>query len=437
VTLSRRRIAAATGLVALLAAAGVVVAVRASRSGGPPVEVRAAGRAGPDTGGDFEPQPGDRSEPAPAPPSSLSTTTTARPTTTTLRPTTTTAPTTTTTAVACAPAAPVYSLALLRRPDGNGWSGGANPALERTNDGGRTWTAACLPADAVTGAGGIYGIAFTADGRRGWATGGAGGHPVAFRTVDGGDHWLAGALPAGLTGSLGSVAFVDDRQGWTVGSQMGTGPANAAGGYVLATTDGGVTWTAQPSPAPVARLSRIVFADAGHGWAVGVSADGGPAVIATADGGAHWALQTLPAGVTTVHDAGFADALHGWVVGATPAAAGQDTPGAVLTTADGGATWTVQAAPHRELWSLAVVDGSTLFAGGAHSLWSSHDGGATWSEQAFALPALDSVSFTDARHGWVTHSMFSTVCRTDDGGQTWAASDVRPGSQGTAACLPG
>lgn len=429
----------AAGFAAALAVGGVVVVVaRSSAPGQAPVDVTASGRAEPGAADDAPPEPG----PARTVPTGDSTTTTtsslsssstsARPTTTTTKPRPTT---TTTVAAACAPARPVYSLAILRRPDGNGWAGGANPALQRTDDGGRTWTPACLPAVAVTGSGYINGIAFAADGRSGWATGGVDDHPVAFRTIDGGDHWLASTLPAGLTGALGGVAFADDRHGWTVGSRMGNGPANAAGGYVLATADGGLTWAAQTVPAGVARLNRIVVADATHGWAVGAAGDGGPALIGTADGGATWSLQTLPSGIGVVRDVGFVDARRGWAVGLQALPPGQDPAGVVLTTGDGGATWAQQATMSGELWSLAVVDAGTLLAGGAHALWSSHDGGARWASQAFALPALDGISFTDADHGWVTHSMFSTVCRTDDGGRTWAASDVRPGGSGSA-CLP-
>ena len=71
-------------------------------------------------------------------------------------------------------------------------------------------------------------------------------------------------------------------------------------------------------------------------------------------------------------------------------------------------------------------------AGGGYGLFSTHDGGGTWAKQAFTLPALDAVSFSDATHGWVSHSMFSVVCRTDDGGRTWVGSDVRGGYKGSA-----
>ncbi len=338
--------------------------------------------------------------------------------------------------MACAPAAPQFVFGLLRRSDGTSWAAGGNPALQRTTDGGRTWTPVCLQADAASSPGSLFGIVFAADGRHGWATGGKGQQPLVLRTVDGGDHWLASTVPADLTGTLGNVTFADATHGWTVGSRTGTGPANAAGGYVLATTDAGLTWTTQPVPPTVARLNRIVFADAHHGWAAGVASDGRPALIATSDGGATWANQTLPDGIRALRDVAFVDSQHGWAAGALAGEPNQTAPGVILATTDGGATWTRQATTARDLWTLAVIDRQTIYAGGGYGLWATRDGGATWDEQRMTLPALDYISFADAEHGWVSHSMFSVVCRTDDGGRTWTASDVRPGKTPATGCTP-
>jgi photosystem II stability/assembly factor-like uncharacterized protein len=435
------------GAVALVALGVVVAATRPSGSG-KSLEVQASGDAkASDRPAPGEPRtiddpragfgPSSTSSTAPAPSSSSSTSTTAGApgTVTTTRPrlTPTSAPTTTTTVPACAPAKPVYAFGLLRRPDGSGWAAGGNPALQRTTAG-EIWMPACLPTDAITGSGGLYGIAFAGDGRHGWTVGGSGGRPVALRTVDGGDHWLAGTLPAGIAGTLNDVEIPDGRHGWAVGLRSGNGPANAAGGVVLATTDGGTTWVTQAVPAEVGRLNRVSFADTTHGWAVGAMADGKPVLIATADGGATWTPQTLPDGIRELRDVAFVDPLQGWAVGALPIPLplepGQDDPGVVLTTSDGGATWARQATTAGSLWSLQAIDARTLYAGGGYGLFSSHDGGSTWDKQRFTLPALDAISFSDALHGWVTHSMFSTVCRTDDGGRTWTGSDVRAPGRG-------
>ena len=113
----------------------------------------------------------------------------------------------------------------------------------------------------MTGAGALYGVVFDAVQRHGWAVGGSGGHPVVFRTVDGGDHWLTGRVPDGIAGTLMDVEFPDDTHGWAVGPLTGNGPANASGGVVLATTDGGATWVTQAVPAGIGRLSRASFVE--------------------------------------------------------------------------------------------------------------------------------------------------------------------------------
>jgi len=444
----RRRLAVA-GVVALAGLGGVVVVTRPSGRGRSAVEVQASGAPAP--GAAAEPPggppavddplahfgPPSVSSTAPGPSSSSSSssssTTSSGPVTV---PTRLPAPTTTTTVMDCASASPVYVFGLDRRPDGSGWAAGGNPALQRSTDGGLTWTPACLPAGAVTGAGALYGVVFDAVQRYGWAVGGSGGHPVVFRTVDGGDHWLTGRVPDGIAGTLMDVEFPDDTHGWAVGPLTGNGPANASGGVVLATTDGGATWVTQAVPAGIGRLSRASFVDPAHGWAVGMATGGQPVLIATTDGGATWANQTLPAGIRELRDVGFLDGRTGWAVGALPvplpAEPGKDDPGVILTTVDRGTTWTQQATTVGSLWSLQVIDGQTLFAGGGYGLFSTHDGGGTWAKQAFTLPALDAVSFSDATHGWVSHSMFSVVCRTDDGGRTWVGSDVRGGYKGSA-----
>ena len=335
-------------------------------------------------------------------------------------------PATTTTRQSCAPTAPAYIFGLARQSDGNGWATGADPALLRSTDGGRTWAPACLPASAVQGSGSLQSIDFAADGRHGWVVGGSGGQALALRTVDGGDHWLVSRLPDGIPGTLMDVDFADADHGWAVGALTGSGPANAAGAVVLASPDGGTTWTVQSPPAGVGRLNRLSVVDAAHAWAVGVAADGKPALVATSDGGVTWTSQALPPGVQELRDVGFLNVERGWAVGELPKGpTDEQSPGVVLTTVDGGATWTQQATTTGDLWSLAVLDQTTVFAGGNRGLWSTRDGGVTWTKQPFALPALDAISFTDADHGWVTHSMFSTMCRTDDGGRTWLPSTVR------------
>jgi photosystem II stability/assembly factor-like uncharacterized protein len=428
----RRQRLVALGVAAVVAGGTVFAVTRGSDAGKAALEVQAADNLQPGEVSDplsaFEPS--STTVTAPGPSSSSSSTTLAK----VPKTTTTSGPTTTTTGPVpdCAPADPVYAFGLVRRPDGNGWSAGGNPALQRTLDGGATWTPACVPSAAVTGPGAFRGIEFAADGDHGWTVGGTQTEAVVLRTVDGGEHWLMATLPSGISGTLNDVAFADVRHGWAVGHLTGTGPANAAGGLVLASSDGGATWAAQTAlPADVGRLNRVTVVDGTHAWAVGVALNGAPLIVATSDGGATWVRQAPPDGVARdLRDIAFVDREHGWAAGSSTAAPPPNDisgTGVVLATSDGGATWAHQATTAGSLWSLDIVDRNTLFAGGGYSLFSTRDGGVTWDKQTFTLPALDAISFTDADHGWVTHSMFSVICRTDDGGRTWLPSGVKPG----------
>jgi photosystem II stability/assembly factor-like uncharacterized protein len=67
------------------------------------------------------------------------------------------------------------------------------------------------------------------------------------------------------------VAFTDATHGWVVGSSDGT---------ILATADGGATWSTQTSGTSN-QLNGVAFTDDTHGWAVG---DGG-VILATSTGG--------------------------------------------------------------------------------------------------------------------------------------------------------
>ncbi len=76
-----------------------------------------------------------------------------------------------------------------------------------------------------------------------------------------------------------AITFSDDRNGTVVGS----------GGYVLRTTDGGMSWNRQESKVGQWLLS-VTFVDSLRGWAVGNYGT----IIHTTDAGKSWVQQYLP-----------------------------------------------------------------------------------------------------------------------------------------------
>jgi hypothetical protein len=104
-------------------------------------------------------------------------------------------------------------------------------------------------------------------------------------TGDGGWVWQ-NPLPQG--NDLYSVAFSDASHGWAVGD----------GGTILATTNGGATWTKQSS-GTTNELNGVAFSDASHGWVVGSFETYYPSphdygtILATSTGGLVTAKLTL------------------------------------------------------------------------------------------------------------------------------------------------
>jgi len=129
-----------------------------------------------------------------------------------------------------------------------------------------------------------------------------------------------------------------------------------------------------------ADLHDIFFLDASAGWAVG---DRGT-IRSTVDGGRNWRLQRCPVGcrLNSVH---FTDSKRGWIVGGWTHPYTHRSHGVVLSTDNGGTTWTQL--------------------------------------ESYDLPALRGVFFVDARNGMAAgfgNPLYPSGCFTSvDGGRSW------------------
>ncbi len=204
-------------------------------------------------------------------------------------------------------------------------------------------------------------------------------------------------LASGTTRDLRGVSFPDQGHGWAVG----------AGGTIVATADGGRSWAPQAacaksfpctptSPDMVsADLTAVSFPDPAHGWAVGT----GGTIVATADGGRSWSpeaacAKTVACTATSADrvsadltGVSFADPAHGWAVGAG---------GTIVATGDGGRSWSRQLACEPQASNAACTD-------------------------ALALDVdLNAVSFTDTANGWAV-GRSGLILFTTDGGTRWTA----------------
>jgi photosystem II stability/assembly factor-like uncharacterized protein len=146
-------------------------------------------------------------------------------------------------------------------------------------------------------------------------------------------------------------------------------------------------------------------------------------VMTTDDGGRTWTRQLLKRGYKyyDLYSVAFtSDASRGWVVG---------DAGVIFRTDDRGATWTEQKGPpglNAALLKIAVVDAQRFCASGEHGvLLCTGDGGASWNLQKFRDIGFFDVAFADPNNVWAVGE-FATLLHSGDGGKTW---QVRNGGE--------
>ncbi|HLI02043.1 MAG TPA: YCF48-related protein [Acidimicrobiales bacterium] len=118
----------------------------------------------------------------------------------------------------------------------------------------------------------------------------------------------------------------------------------------------------------------------------------------------------------------FVSASHGWVAGA----------GWIVTTADGGRTWSTQLQTDQHFRQVDFVSATTGFAVGGTELLGTTDGGRCWVRLGEPNPPLASVHFVSPTTGWGVAATTNrgtgpatmvpgggTLVRTTDGGRSW------------------
>jgi photosystem II stability/assembly factor-like uncharacterized protein len=244
----------------------------------------------------------------------------------------------------------------------DGWVVGELGRVFHTTDGGNTFTrsdtgtraaflsVACLPDGSVV-----------ITGQKG----------AAMKSTDQGATWQS--LQTGVKRDLLSVSFATPQSGVAVGDF----------GTLIHTEDGGATWSKIDLPADLTLpedvadivqpgdvlLYDVQFPTAQQGWAVGEFG----VILATADGGKTWTVQKSPV-ETTLFGVHFTDAQNGWATGIEQV---------LLHTSDGGQSWRKSEVPGRKGFVLGIYDvavqGKIGWAiGDSGLLLRSTDGGETW-----------------------------------------------------------
>ncbi|MHB8220030.1 MAG: beta propeller repeat protein [Acidimicrobiales bacterium] len=223
-------------------------------------------------------------------------------------------------------------------------------------------------------------------------------HPVTVFAGAGTAAWAGQSYPPGLNlgaGHLFAISCSGLTDCWIVGNS-GTS-AGTQHAVIIATTDGGKTWASQGLPQTALGVG---LANGGHlfsdscisrtdCWAVG-STGTSLAIISTNDGGASWTADSYPASLVGAHllSISCAAATACWATGATSSG----TPIIVATrtgTGTGRASWVEQSYPSSAgisndgLYSISCPTTSRCWAiGGSPTglvILGTDNGGSTWS----------------------------------------------------------
>ncbi|OLD33785.1 MAG: hypothetical protein AUI44_00180 [Chloroflexi bacterium 13_1_40CM_2_67_6] len=281
------------------------------------------------------------------------------------------------------------------------------------------------------------------------------------KTSDAGRTWQrVGPARIASVSSLDELRFIDERNAFAVAFDEEATPRK---GIVLATEDGGATWTERlvagapsglPGPNP---LRGLVVVDDRHAWVVVTTGPCDPEgcvseLRATADAGVSWSTSYRPTGAM-IGVATFADASRGWLTESALVRRGQQ----LLGTSDGGRSWQVSVAADKlqptevfiglsapappYLWAFSFDSASCTGDGcERYALRVSRDGGLTWMT-VHALDAdaswwrkegcggfLGAPVFVDASHGLIPFGQGAGgrspenpggLLVTDDGGNTF------------------
>ncbi len=262
----------------------------------------------------------------------------------------------------------------------------------------------------------------------GWVVNGAG---EIWTTKDGGASWDRQHFEN--DSHFRSVGFVNDSVGFA--GNVGEGEFGTTDRTALySTSDAGQTWDpvgAYNGRTPTGICGMQVVNDS---MVVAVGRVRGPAFfVKTTDRGTTWIskdMHTYAAGLIDVH---FFDPDHGIAVGLTNADHAQSRA-IILTTTDGGETWTTTFTSSRQgewAWKISFPTSNVGYVSLQRNVESpifflkTNDGGVTWDEKLFSGSHyfVQGLGFIDENNGWIGgNSSFPTFV-TSDGGDSWVSAD--------------
>jgi photosystem II stability/assembly factor-like uncharacterized protein len=231
---------------------------------------------------------------------------------------------------------------------------GDHGAIIYSNDNGKTWTRATVPAAPMLTA-------------VGWAV----GHDsLILATTDGGETWTQQFSAPNEQRPLLDVLFLDADRGFAVGAY----------GAFYETSDGGKAWSARKLQEDDKHFNAILKTGEGQLLILGEAG----AILHSADAGKTWKPVASP----------YKGSLFGAVVAKDGAVVAFGMRGRIFRSVDGGKTWkeVENASTTTLMGGTALADGTLVISGGSGRLMRSGDNGQTFtavdsgSIKAFSKP---------------------------------------------------
>lgn len=198
------------------------------------------------------------------------------------------------------------------------------------------------------------------------------------RTINGGQNWVPGII-SGYTGyGISMIYAISGTTAWAPIFDASNG-----GGYILKTTNGGMTWTPQTTAqftAPSGFPNVVHFWDANNGFCMGDPRGGYFEIYTTTNGGTNWIRvpsANIPAPLTTQEygTTGFYSVIGNTVWFTT-------NLGRVFKSTDRGLTWTVVQSPitnsQCKIHFISNNVGYLRSTTSPYNLYKTTDGGASW-----------------------------------------------------------
>jgi len=307
-------------------------------------------------------------------------------------------------------------------PSAEGWAA-SSTALLRTVDAGLDWTQVLPPPSPVNGIDFLslkLGV--------GWGT--LADPSALLVTRDGGRTWRQ---VSAIGSDYLAVEFTDSVQGWAV---VTTGESEGGTAKVLTTADGGRRWKASsPMPDNTAKALALTGLQTGEGleaisaeWArIVVSSQSGPPsspcrasgpdlLLSTRDGGRTWTVAQLPLEKVPVVAANFAGPAGGLVSGASQ----PGCPGALELSLDGGSRWSVVSSVPSVGGGAPATPGYALDALGPDRacFWLTRFGDALGQPEKLVL-GTGLLQTADGGHTWTRYLLPPSLAETRLVGAQW------------------